>query len=256
MKKPSDAEIVEYLKKKVMPGYLPHYNTTYLRDWNPFNSLVDAWMMHGPLRDGKVENFSFYITLADDGGMYYRANVHHEYDFMIVSSCVDKESPARAITMAVYDAVSHFDGKKPILKENKFWQMYRKPETPKIGVGVLLRRQGKFLLGLRKGSHGSGEWSLPGGHMELGEDFAEVCAREVKEETGITITGVKKLGFTNDVFEKEGLHYVTLFFEALWDETQEAENKEPDKNVKWEWFKQEDLPSDLFKPLIRFLTGC
>jgi 8-oxo-dGTP diphosphatase len=133
--------------------------------------------------------------------------------------------------------------------------MCKKPETPKIGVGVLIRKKGTLLLGMRKGAHGEGQWSLPGGHMELGEDFTEVCAREVKEETGITIEGVKKLGFTNDIFEEEGLHYVTLFFEALWDGKQQAQLMEPDKTIEWKWFDFEKLPNNIFQPLLRFLIG-
>lgn len=34
---------------------------------------------------------------------------------------------------------------------------------PRIGVGVLIFRDGKLLLGKRKGSHGAGHWSAPGG---------------------------------------------------------------------------------------------
>ena len=141
------------------------------------------------------------------------------------------------------------------LERTAFWQMASKPETPKVGVGVVLRKGNSVLLGLRTGAHGEGEWSLPGGHMELGESFPEVCSREVREETGIIIKGVRKLGFTNDIFENDGLHYVTLFFEALWDNTQEAERKEPDKTLVWRWFSLNNLPDNLFPPLVNFLSG-
>ncbi|WP_134596929.1 NUDIX domain-containing protein, partial [Pseudomonas aeruginosa] len=40
--------------------------------------------------------------------------------------------------------------------------------APQVGVGVLILRDGKVLLGRRKGSHGAGCWSAPGGHLELG----------------------------------------------------------------------------------------
>ena len=40
---------------------------------------------------------------------------------------------------------------------------------PKVGIGVMIQNaDGLVLLGLRKGSHGSGEWSFPGGHLEMG----------------------------------------------------------------------------------------
>lgn len=93
--------------------------------------------------------------------------------------------------------------------------------------------------------------------MELGEDFTEGCAREVMEETGIKIKGIKKLGFHNHQFKDEGLHYVTLFFEALWDNTQEPQNKEPNKTTEWKWFSPDKLDVNLLLPeLTEFLSGC
>lgn len=242
-----DKELVDYLKKRLLPDF-PF-------EWDPLKNLGHAWMLSHTLRDCKAHEFPLYLTLSDDGGMYYRATVHHQYDFMAISSAVDKLEPCRAICMAIYQAFKILDEKLPF-EEPKFWQMKQKPETPRVGVGVILQKQGNlYLLGQRKGAHGEGQWSLPGGHMELGESFPEVCAREVQEETGIVIQGVKKLGFTNDIFEKDGLHYVTLFFKALWDDSQEPKLTEPDKTVEWKWFEHNDLPDNLFPPLASFLSG-
>ena len=51
--------------------------------------------------------------------------------------------------------------------KDQFFGMKSKPETPKIGVGVVIRNSDCVLVGLRKNSHGAGLWSFPGGHMEL-----------------------------------------------------------------------------------------
>lgn len=245
------AELVEYLAKRVM-GWGPGSDWS---PWEPLESLDDAWMMVKKLRVAKCCEFPLFLSLSDDGGFYFRANVYHQYDHMLVSSVVDEESPCRAICMAVYEAMQIEDGSKEWDKP-RFWQMWCKDETPKVGVGVIIRdNSGRILLQKRKGAHGEGEWSLPGGHMELGECFDGVCKREVKEETGIPIAGVKPLFFTNDIFEEDGLHYVTLFFEAYWDASiwkEKARIMEPNKTTEMGWFSKGGLPTPLFPPLDRF----
>ena len=54
---------------------------------------------------------------------------------------------------------------------------------PRVGVGVILTNaQGQVLLGKRKGSHAP-YWSIPGGHLELGESFESAAIREVAERS-------------------------------------------------------------------------
>ena len=53
------------------------------------------------------------------------------------------------------------------------------PKRPKIGVGVFVRKGDHLLMIHRKGSHGAGTWSCPGGHLEWNEDFEETARREV-----------------------------------------------------------------------------
>lgn len=140
---------------------------------------------------------------------------------------------------------------------DEFFAMKDKPETPKVGVGVIIRdKEGRILLLLRKGSHGAGLWSVPGGHMELGESFFDVCRREVMEEVEIAISSVNLITFTNDIFVDEGLHYVTLFFEAHWDQCQEPVNMEPDRAEKIKWFTVDELKNtnNVFTPLISFIN--
>jgi 8-oxo-dGTP diphosphatase len=65
------------------------------------------------------------------------------------------------------------------------------------------------------------------------------------EETGLRVEFVKRLDFTNDIFEKEDRHYITLFVLANIIGGK-LENKEPHKLEKWEWFDFDKLPSPLF----------
>ena len=47
----------------------------------------------------------------------------------------------------------------------------------KAAVGILVVRSGLILLGRRKGSHGAGTWSAPGGRMEYGETIEQAARR-------------------------------------------------------------------------------
>ena len=128
-------------------------------------------------------------------------------------------------------------------------------DRPQIGTGVIVRKGGKVLLGMRKGSHGHGVWSFPGGHLEFGEEVEECARREVEEETGATISIVRRGPFTNDIFHEERRHYITLFVVADY-VSGKVEAREPDKCEQWEWFGWADLPQPLFLPIQNLLrTG-
>ena len=61
------------------------------------------------------------------------------------------------------------------------------PERPIVGIGGVLIENNKALL-IRRGSEPLlGQWSIPGGTLELGETIVEGVARELLEETGITV---------------------------------------------------------------------
>jgi len=121
-------------------------------------------------------------------------------------------------------------------------------ERPKVGVGVYILKGDKVLMGLRKGSHGSMTWCPPGGHLEYGETPEQCAIREVQEEAGIKIKNLKHGAWTNDVFEKEGKHYITVCMIADYD-SGEPKIMEPEKLVRWEWFKWDELPQPLFLPV-------
>jgi 8-oxo-dGTP diphosphatase len=125
-------------------------------------------------------------------------------------------------------------------------------DRPMIGIGVIVIKNNKVLLGKRKNSHGEGSWCFPGGHLEFNEEIEECGKREVLEETGIKIKNIKLGPFTNDIFKKEGKHYVTLFLTADYD-SGKVRVMEPDKFEKWEWFEWGKLPKPLFLPIQNLL---
>jgi 8-oxo-dGTP diphosphatase len=125
-------------------------------------------------------------------------------------------------------------------------------ERPRIGIGVIVIKDNKVLLGKRKNAHGEGSWSFPGGHLEFNEEVEDCARREVEEETGLKIKNLKSGPFTNDIFEKERRHYVTLFVVSEYD-SGELQNLEPDKCERWDWFGWDNLPEPLFVPFQNLL---
>ena len=118
---------------------------------------------------------------------------------------------------------------------------------PKVGIGVIIVRDGKVLLHKRKGAHGEGHWSFPGGHLELGESPEDCAKRETMKEAGIDIDDMEVVALTNDIFS-EDKHYVTIYVKA-----KRAYGipkiMEPDKCERWEWFSWDNLPEPKFLPL-------
>ena len=125
-------------------------------------------------------------------------------------------------------------------------------ERPKVGVGVILIKDQKVLCLKRKNAHGDGTWSFPGGHLESHEEFEDCVKREVEEETGVKVGNIRFAGLTNDVFEKENKHYITIFMICDW-KLGEAQIKEPEKCTDIGWFEWENLPKPLFLPIVNLL---
>ncbi|MFA5926206.1 MAG: NUDIX domain-containing protein [Parcubacteria group bacterium] len=118
-------------------------------------------------------------------------------------------------------------------------------KEPKVGFGVYILKENRVLFGKRKNSHGEGTWCATGGHLEFGESFEEGAKRETMEEAGIEIKNIRVAGITNDFFEKENKHYVTVALVADY-ASGEVKMMEPDKWVEWDWFSWDNLPNSLF----------
>ncbi len=90
------------------------------------------------------------------------------------------------------------------------------PDRPIVGVGGVVLDGDRVLLVRRAHEPLKGEWSIPGGAVELGETLAVACAREIREETGLEVD----VGPVVDVFDRIRLdaagkpiyHYVLVDF--------------------------------------------
>ncbi len=63
----------------------------------------------------------------------------------------------------------------------------RYPDRPFVGVGAVVVDSGRVLIVKRKYDPLAGQWSIPGGGVEVGETLEDCVAREILEETGLTI---------------------------------------------------------------------
>lgn len=123
---------------------------------------------------------------------------------------------------------------------------------PKVGVGVIIIKGGKVLMGKRKNTHGDGTWSFLGGHLEFNESWEECAKRECWEEIGVKIGNLTFFAATNDIFKKENKHYITIYMKRQY-LADEALVKEPNKFVEVGWFDLDNLPSPRFMPLDNLL---
>ncbi len=92
------------------------------------------------------------------------------------------------------------------------------PTRPICGVGVVVRKGDSVLLIQRGREPRLGEWTVPGGAVELGESLRDAARREIREECGVEI----ELGEVVDAFEivvhdeagKVQYHYIVIDFAA------------------------------------------
>jgi 8-oxo-dGTP diphosphatase len=88
------------------------------------------------------------------------------------------------------------------------------PEQPIVGVGAVIFHEGRVLLIQRGQAPMQGEWSLPGGALEIGETLEEGVKREVLEETSLVVEPVAMVEVFDRIARDDGgrvqFHYVLV----------------------------------------------
>ena len=135
-------------------------------------------------------------------------------------------------------------------------------QRPKVGVGVMILKDNKVLLGKRhddaeKASsdlHGEGTWTMPGGKLDFHETLIDGVYREALEETGIKIDKdkIKVISVADEIVPDN--HYVTVGFLC---EDFEGEPKimEPEEITEWKWYNLDNLPEKVFLPSAKMIRA-
>jgi 8-oxo-dGTP diphosphatase len=116
------------------------------------------------------------------------------------------------------------------------------PDRPIVGVGGVVIQRGRVLL-VRRGSEPlKGEWSIPGGVVELGEDLAQAARRELKEETGLEVKPLEVLAVF-DRIHRQGrrvkYHFVIVDFACR---LRRGRLKPASDVLDARWVRRQDLP--------------
>lgn len=101
-----------------------------------------------------------------------------------------------------------------------------------------------FLMKRANTGYRDGEWCMPAGHIEANESPEEACARELMEETGISILD-RELHFASSLFRQsyDRTYADYLFVTTKWGG--QPKIVEPDKASEAGWFPLDDLPSEI-----------
>lgn len=118
---------------------------------------------------------------------------------------------------------------------------------PKVGVAVMVCREGKVMFHRRHGKIYPGIWAPAGGHLEFGETIEACAKRELFEESSLEALEIHLGPWTQDIMEHG--HYIT-FFAFVTKFSGEPQTTEPDKASSWQWFEWQSLPEPLF-PTVR-----
>ena len=110
------------------------------------------------------------------------------------------------------------------------------PDSPLVGVGAVIIEDGRVLLVKRGHPPLAGEWSIPGGVLELGETLREAALREAREETCLAVETADLLGVYDRVLRDDDghtiYHFVLVDF-LCWRVGGDAQAADDADEVRW-----------------------
>jgi 8-oxo-dGTP diphosphatase len=119
------------------------------------------------------------------------------------------------------------------------------PDRPIVGVGAIIIEAGRVLLARRASEPLRGQWSIPGGMLELGETLRAGVEREALEETGLQVRAGEVVDVFDSIISGEygplpQFHYVLIDFLC---QVTGGELHAGSDASDVHWYKPEELPS-------------
>jgi ADP-ribose pyrophosphatase YjhB (NUDIX family) len=135
------------------------------------------------------------------------------------------------------------------------------PERPMIGVGGVIVDDGQVLLVRRGQPPLAGEWSIPGGLLEVGETLEEGLRREMREETGLEVTPAGLLEVLDRILRDEHgrarYHYVLIDYLCRIAPGARERVRAASDAADCRWFSPDDLPGcNLHPDTLRVVRGA
>jgi 8-oxo-dGTP diphosphatase len=126
------------------------------------------------------------------------------------------------------------------------------PKCPLVGVGGVVIHRKRVLLVRRKREPLKGQWSIPGGLVELGEELHQAVRRELKEETGLEVEPLEILAVFDRIMRMPSkparvrYHFVIVDYACRWKRGRIAPSSDV---VDARWVRRKDLPQYRLTPL-------
>ena len=121
---------------------------------------------------------------------------------------------------------------------------YPRPAVTADCVVITNEKEPKVLLIQRGNTPFKGKWAFPGGFMNMDETTEQCAIRELKEETGLTVTNVRQIGTYSEVNRDPRGRTISVAYLALLDKSVEVRGQDDAANAMW--FPLTDLPSLAF----------
>jgi len=115
----------------------------------------------------------------------------------------------------------------------------------RVGVGVMIVREGRVLMAKRTSGQRPGWYGWIGGKLEFGETLQACAIREAREEAGVEIANLRLLCLSSIIVEDQ--HWLDVEFLADI-ASGEPRAAAPDEIDGWAWYPLDELPEPIFEP--------